>query len=294
LQATTASYKLIRKIKDERFDEEKLHQYTLLINVGVRDFQVAIADEDDSRLVFFEDYVMGDMASPDDLLTQLQLLFEAHPILMAGFWKQVKAGFKNPKFVQVPSSLFVESSAAEYLRFNSYFDQSKEVVLFNTQQLGTITVFAIYKNVHEWFSKLYVNTKLTFIHQSSALIEGVMHRRISPNSGQTLYLYVDRFKLHLISIKEGHLVYYNQFIIKQFADYIKYIMLVLKALNMDQKKSTIILWGYIGKNSPHYMEFIKYIRNVSFGERPAHLKFGYLFDEVQEHHFFDLYSLSFF
>ena len=263
----------------------------LLINIGVRDFQVAVIDSDDSRLIFFEDYVMGNLASSEDLLEQLQLLFEAHPLLMAGFWKQVRVGLKNPKFVQVPSSLFVESSAPEYLRFNSHFDETKEVVLFNEQKSGAITVFAIYKNVYEWLSKLYINTKLVFIHQSAALIEGVTQTHPSP-AGQTLYLYVDRFKLHLISVKGGHLIYYNQFVIKQFADYIKYIMLVLKALNLDQQKCKIILWGYIGKNSPHYNEFIKYIRNVSFGERPGDLKFGYLFDELQEHHFFDLYSLS--
>jgi hypothetical protein len=290
LQPTIASYKLIKKIKDERFDEEKLHQYTLLINIGVRDFQAAVIDSDESRLIFFEDYVMGDLGSSEDLLSQLQLLFEAHPLLMAGFWKHVKVGFKNAKFVQVPSSLFVESSAGEYLKFNSYFDDTKEIVLFNEQRSGAITVFAIYRNLFEWFSKLYTNTKLTFIHQSAALIEGISQTPTS--DARTLYLYVDRFKLHLLSIKDGHLIYYNQFIIKQFSDYIKYIMLVLKALNMDQQKSKVILWGYIGKNSPHYNEFIKYVRNVSFGERPGNLKFGYLFDELQEHHFFDLYSLS--
>lgn len=288
---TTASHKLIKKIKDERFDEEKLHQYTLLINIGVRDFQVAVVDSEESRLVFFEDYVMGDLGSSEDLLSQLQLLFEAHPLLLAGFWKQVKVGFKNTKFVQVPSSLFVESSAGEYLRFNSNFDEGKEVVLFNEQKSGAITVFAIYKNVYEWLSKLYANTKLNFIHQSAALIEGVTQSS-SLYNGQPLYLYVDRFKLHLLSVKDGNLIYYNQFLIKQFSDYIKYIMLVLKALNMDQQKSKVVLWGYIGKNSPHYNEFVKYIRNVSFGERPDNLKFGYLFDELQEHHFFDLYSLS--
>ena len=291
MQTTTASYKLIKKIKDERFDEEKLHQYTLLINIGVRDFQVAVLDGDDSRLIFFEDYVMGDLASPEDLVSQLQLLFEAHPLLLAGFWKQVKVGFKNTKFVQVPSSLFVESSAGEYLKFNSHFDSNNEVVLFNEQKSGAITVFAIYRNVYEWLSQLYANTKLNFIHQSSALIEGVT-QATAVSANQTLYLYVDRFKLHLLSVKNGHLIYYNQFVIKQFSDYIKYIMLVLKALNMDQQKSKIVLWGYIGKSSPHYNEFVKYIRNVSFGERPGNLKFGYLFDELQEHHFFDLYSLS--
>lgn len=127
------------------------------------------------------------------------------------------------------------------------------------------------------------------MHQSAALIEGVLE--YAKANENPLYIYVDRFKLHILSVSNGKLLYYNQFLIKQFSDYVKYIMLVLKGLGMDQNTSQIVLWGYIGKNSPHYLEFVKYVRNVGFGGRPAYLKFGYLFDEVQEHHFFDLFSI---
>jgi hypothetical protein len=65
----------------------------------------------------------------------------------------------------------------------------------------------------------------------------------------------------------------------------------MRSLDMDQQSSQVILWGYIGKNSPHYHEFYKYINNVAFGDRPAYLQFGYMFDEVQDHHFFDLYGM---
>jgi len=68
-------------------------------------------------------------------------------------------------------------------------------------------------------------------------------------------------------------------------------MLVLKTLNMPQESSQVVLWGYIGRNSPHYHEFYKYISNVVFGGRPKFLKFAYMFDEVQDHHFFDLYTM---
>jgi hypothetical protein len=111
-------------------------------------------------------------------------------------------------------------------------------------------------------------------------------------SDRPLYIYVDRFKLHILYLRGNKLAYYNQFAIKQFADYIKYIMLVMKSMNMDQQNSQVVLWGYIGKNSPHYVEFTKYIQNVTFGGRLANLKFSYMFDEIQEHHFFDLFSLS--
>lgn len=290
--SSIATLKLIKKIKDEKFDEEKLHRYTLLIQLGAKDFQVAVIDSEDNRLIFFEDYVFNGVNSQADLQTALQALFESHEYLTAGFWKEVKASIKNNKFIQVPESLYIDSAADEYLRFNAVVDLEKEVVM-SCRNAGTdaVTIFAIPVEMHDWLKRIYTHTTIRFFHQSAALIEGVL-ASAGKRTETPLYVYVDRFKLHILFVKEGRLIYYNQFLIKQFTDYVKYIMLVMKAMNMDQNTSQVALWGYIGRNSPHYQEFVKYVRNVSFGERPQHLKFGYLFDEVQEHHFFDLYSIN--
>lgn len=102
MQPNSTNYKLIKKIKDDRFDEEKLHQYRLLIQLGVRDFQVAVVAESDNRILFFEDYVLGELSTHTELLTLLKTLFEAHEVLQAGFWKEVKISIKNNKFVQLP------------------------------------------------------------------------------------------------------------------------------------------------------------------------------------------------
>jgi len=290
LQATAQGFKLIKKIKDDRFDEEKLHQYTLLVQLGIRDLQVAIVDSEDSRLVFFEDYVLGDSNSHSELINQYQQLFDSHPVLHAGFWSEVIISAKNTKFAQVPTSLFMAEAAAEYLRFNAQFDPEKEDILVcKNHRSDAVTVFAVQKELHAWLHTIYKNTRLKLVHQSAALIEGVLE--YAKGNQNPLYIYVDRFKLHILAVAESKLIYYNQFLIKQFSDYVKYIMLVLKGLGMDQQTSQVVLWGYIGKNSPHYQEFVKYVRNVGFGGRCAHLKFGYLFDEVQDHHFFDLYSV---
>lgn len=291
MQSTAQGYKLIKKIKDDRFDEENLHQYDLLVQLGVRDFQVAIVEAEEGRMLFFEDYVLGDLNSHNELLTLLKVLFDSHPVLQAGFWKSVKVSIKNTKFVHVPASLFVHEAAADYLNFNAQWDSgSEEVLTCASSVMPIVTVFAVQKDLRAWLTNLYKNTKLQIVHQSVAIIDGV-ERFAQSGSRNSLYIYVDRFKLHILALDKGKLIYYNQFLIKQFSDYVKYIMLVLKSLNMDQQTSEVILWGYIGKNSPHYLEFVKYIKNVRFGTRPAFLKFGYLFDEIQEHHFIDLYSI---
>ncbi len=290
MQAATLGYKLIRKIKDERFDEENLHQYSLLIQLGPRDFQACVVDESNVVLLL-EDYVFNNVESPEHQVEVVKELYDNHPLLMAGFWKNVTFSIKSNKFVQVPGQLFVEASAAEYLKFNAQIETDKDKILFcSNAQIDSVTVYVAPLPLYNWLTSIYQNASLRFIHQSTALIEGVL--RISrQRDAMPLYLYVDRFKMHILAARGGHLIYYNQFPIKHFADYVKYIMLVLTALGMDQQTSQVMMWGYIGNNSPHYLEFVKYIRNVSFGERPDHLTFGYVFDELQEHQFFDLYSM---
>lgn len=291
MQTAALNYKLIKKIKDERFDEDLIHQYYLLIHIGQRDLQVGVVDSQENRMLLLEDYVFPVQASPQELPQILDHLFDAHAFLKAAFWKGIKISVKNNKFVQVPEALFVEEAKAEYLKFNAYLEPDEEVLSILNERSRAVTVFAVPAGLRQWLLQLYPNNTPVFMHQSAVLIEGITefarNRKDDP-----LYIYVDRFKLHILSCKQGKLLYYNQFLIKQFSDYIKYIMLVMKSLKLSQSSSQVMLWGYIGKNSPHYHEFYKYINNVIYGHRPKHLVFGYMFDEVQDHHFFDLYNMQ--
>lgn len=291
MSTTTAGYKLIKKIKDAKFDVENLHQYNLLIQLGVRDLQVSIIDSTNNRVLLLEDYVLASVKTYKELQAMLATLFEEHHLLMAGFWKSVKISIKNNKFSLVPSSLFVKEALVDYLKLNSKVNtESEEVLYYKHIKSDAICVFAISKVIYNWLSQLYPNAEVGFIHQSSSLIEGVINYSES-HKKDSVYLYIDRFKLHILSLKNGELEYYNQFTIKQFSEYIRYILLVMNGLSKSQKNTDVVMWGYIGKQSPHYNEFYKYIKNISFGDRPDYLKYGFVFDEVQEHHFYDLYSM---
>ena len=291
MATATLQYKLLKKIKDDRFDEEQIHQYKLLLNIGSRDLQTCVIDSKDNRVLLMEDYIFPTFVPQDEMVPLFDQLFDNHPVLNAGFWGQIKIGFKNQKFIQVPSALYVEDAKEEYLQFNANLKLEKEKVFqVLNERSDAISVFSVPTSLVDWFNHHYPNNPPVFIHQSAALIEGAM-QYASTQKGNPLFIYIDRFKLHIISCKDGKLIYYNQFVIKQFSDYVKYIMLVFKSLQIDQQSSKVILWGYIGKNSPHFQEFYKYIQNVTFGDRPNYLQFGYLFDEIQDHHYFDLLSL---
>lgn len=291
MQTTELTHKLIKSIKDERFDEDKIHQYALYANLGTRDFQLGVVDLEDNQFLVLEDYVFPNVTSHEQLISAVDQLFESHAFLRAGFWKQIKFSFKNQNFVQVPQALFSEDALSDYLKFNTHINVNQDdfipVSLKNTQ---AVTVFAVHKELKDWIQNTYPNNTPILIHQSAVLIEGVMEYAKNRNDNP-LYIYIDRFKLHVLSVHNGKLIFYNQFVIKQFSDYVKYIMLVMKSLNMNQETSQVVLWGYIGKDSPHYNELYKYINNVTFGGRTSALQFAYFFDEVQDHHYFDLYNI---
>ena len=262
-----------------------------MVQIGVRDFQVAVVDSTTNLCLLLEDYIFASVTSHAALKRLLTILFEEHHLLMAGFWKSVKICIKNSKFSLVPSALFVKEALEDYLRLNATVEPEHEEILYYRHiKSDAVCVFAINNAIFEWLKTLYPHAEVGFIHQASALTEGVINYEKSHRNNAT-YLYIDRFKLHIITLKNGKLEYYNQFPVKQFNDYIRYIILVMKGLDKSQESSRVVLWGYLGKESPHYKEFYRFIKNISFGDRPEYLKFGYIFDEVQDHHFFDLYSI---
>jgi len=292
LKTVTKDYKLLKKIKDEKFDVDQLHFYNLNLLIGHRDFQLAVIDKRDNRCLLVEDYIISSVNSYGRLVEVFEEIFDNHHLLKAGFWSSIKIGIKSNKFALVPAHLFSPDSLFNYLKFNCKVSKEHdELMYFKHLKSDAVNTFALDKRLNNWLKTLYPGKAITFFHQSSSLIEGVLEQL--PNyPSNSIFIYIDRFKLHIIASKNNKLEYYNQFYIKQFDDYIKYIMTVLKGLNRDQYNTDIVLWGYLGKQSKHYNEFAKYIKKISFGERPNFLKFGYLFDELQDHHYFDLYNVT--
>ena len=291
MKTAKKEYKLFKKIKEDKFEVDQLHNYDLNLLLGNRDLQIAVVDKRSNRCLIVEDFIISSIDSYAKLINVFEHIFDDHHLLKAGFWSSVKVGIKGNKFALVPESLFNPDSIFDYLKFNCKVNkESDELMYYKHSKSDAVNTFAIDTRLYNWLESLYTDKQILYFHQSSALIEGVLEQ-LAYYPDDSVFVYVDRFKLHIITSKNKKLEYYNQFYIKQFSDYIKYIMTVMNGLNRDQLNTNVVLWGYLGKQSKHYNEFAKYIKNISFGGRPKFLNFGYPFDELQEHHYFDLYNV---
>jgi hypothetical protein len=284
------SYKLLKKIKDPKFEVDRLDSYNLSLHLGKRDFQVLVSDTVSNKCLLLEDYVFHKSESTDKKLKFLEYIFDDHHLLMAGFWKSINFSWKNRKFSFVPSEIFSEESLSGYLRLNARVDENTERLFTSYHpDNGFVNVFAGEKIIADFIESTYTNKKVRFMHQSSVIAEGALQKS-KENSTQVI-VFIDRFTLHLIVFENNNLRFYNQYLISKFEDYFRYIRLVAKELNLDLRNQPIMIYGYIGKKTPHFLALQKMLTSLNFGERPKEMKYSYVFDEITDHQYFDLFSI---
>ncbi len=281
-------YRILKEIKDPKFEIDRLEFYNLFILMGIRDMQLFIIDNQEQRPVLLEDFMVAETESLTEKIDLLRKLFNDHHCLQAGFWNQVNVSFKNRKFTQVPADLFSDEMSNYFLSLNADFDVSNDLIL-NTEidPAGLVNVFAVPNVLIDFFNQSYPRHTVKYAHQSSALIKGAVQGKAE--SHQAVIVYIDRFAMHVSASSGSRLLFYNQYPIKKFEDYLRFIKIAASELNIDLKSDKILIYGYLGDKTPHFESLKKVINNLEFGERPNHLKFGWVFDEIADHQYLDVF-----
>ncbi len=285
------SYRLIKKVKDQNFDIDNLHHYTLSLQAGIHDFQLCVTDGRSSQLLLVEDFRLENIKTVNTRIRVLKELFDNHHFLTAGFWNSVKLSVKSHKFTLVPGTHFDQTAASDYLVINSELRPEMEKVLYyRHNQTDAVNVFAADQKLISWVNSLYPSLKVGIVHQGSAFIEGIL-KYDDHSAEKTMFCNVDMGILHIAVTQNQKLLYYNQFAARKSEDYLKYIMTVFKELRLSPKKSKVLVWGSLKQQSKPIDLLKKYIMDISYAGKPSYLKFGHAFDEIPDYHYFDAYSI---
>lgn len=291
METLAANHKLVKNIKDGKFDVEDLHHYDLCLQVGTLDFQFCVIDRRDNRCLLHQDYIFENVKTVNSRLQVLKDLFEDHFVLTAGFWNSIKLSVKGHKFTLVPQTVFSKDGLVDYLTFNTTYNPAhEEVYFYRHTSTDAVNVFAADRKLVEWVKSVYPKKNTHIVHQGDAFIEGIIRYNDHPEE-KSMFCLVDKGVLHVVVAASKKLHYYNQFAVRSTADYLKYIMLVFKELELSQKKSKVLFWGSLTPQSPHVQELKKYIKDISFGGRPPFLSFNFMFDEIPDQKSFDLFSV---
>lgn len=293
MSATTTSntYKLVKRVKAGGFDKEKLPSYSLCLQIGTRDFQFSVVNKQTNSCLYLEDYRLENIKTINTRLEAIQQIADKHAFLGSNLWDSIRVSFKSHKFSLVPSAYFLPEASSDYLALNSEIKTKiEEVYYYKHIASSSVNIFACDKKVIAWAKSKYKEKSIQVIHQGSALIEGILQYD-DHSEEKTMFCFVDKGILHVAVSQNKQLLFYNQFAVRKSDDFLKYIMLVFKELAMAPKSSKLIVWGAIKNDAPHIELLKKYIRNISLGTKPNFIKFAAEFDEIQDHRYFDLYSI---
>lgn len=292
MKTTDISYQKLHEFRDARFDEDEISHYSLLLEIGNKDFEFCVIDTRDNKCVLVEEYLLHNVKTVNNRLLLLRSLFQYHNILAARFWKNIKISIKTHKYTLVPLDIFTEDKCFDYLSLNCDVASHETVIHFIHKDIGVVNIFTVDTVLYEWLRDFYKERELTIIQQGSSFIEGVLeYGKQKSILGTALYCLMDRNILHLcVCDSQRNLWYYNQFYIKTYEDFLKYVLLIFSELKMNKDSTYTISWGDIDYKKITEMMH-QHITNVEMGSHLNFLSFSYEFDEMLDHKYFDLFSI---
>lgn len=291
MNTISTNYRLSHKIQDETFSFAQAGNCNLYITLSPSVIRLAVANVERNKFVVLEDYELISVFTPQQTAEQLKLLAEENPLLKNNGWLNVRVGINNQHFTLVPETLFDPEHKLDYLRLHSDLDlQNDHVHYYRHSNMEAVNIFTVDKTIEQEVSGLFSDQAIQYVHQTSALIKGVLHQA-GRNTVKNLYIFVERNYVTILIVNESGLQFCNIFHFLSPEDFIYYIVFVMQEQKLNPEQETIYVWGDIMHDSPLFNILQKYIHTVRPGKKPADVAYSYKFDDLFEHRYFEVYSL---
>jgi hypothetical protein len=292
--ATQAAITPLVEMKDERFDSEKCSEYELMMELGAERLRFFVLESATKRVLCLEDYSIGGLPNDKKWATWLGQLFQEHAFWGSTLWKNVTVCINTPSFTLIPDAYFRKEYANNYLGLiRGEIPENEQVLHQSVKKLTARNVFTVDKELWEWILNAYSLQLPTFLHQTSALIEGTLILSASEKSNVVMTFHFEDDFVTLTLAQREQLLFCNKFGYKTAGDMGYFVMFVLDSLHLMPENLRCYLYGEITPYSEDYQLLQKFFPHLHFGKNPEKLTFGVTFEDLPEHRYFSLYNIFF-
>ncbi|WP_181305271.1 DUF3822 family protein [Rufibacter sp. XAAS-G3-1] len=293
MTTSVPAFRQTQRVYDDAFDPNFSGSAHLYISFGAHRIRLGVLDARRNKFVALEDYEAERPSTVQNAIAQLQDLSSSTPLLEERKWQQVRIGIKNQQFTLIPEALFDLNARAEYLKLNAVVEPEQEMVHHHEHpRLELMNVFTVPAPLEDWVTSHFQGSSVEFVHQTSALMEGILHMAERSTRPQ-LFIYVDKNYVTLVVLQGLKLEFCNSFFFTSSEDFIYYVLFVLQEKKMNPDQDQVTVWGELLLDSELHEVLRTYIRHVQFGKKPTGVGFSYRFDALFNHRNFDMYSLHF-
>lgn len=241
---------------------------------------------------WLEDYAFSSLLTERPLMEALPAIIQQHPVLSQSSWQQIRIAVNTTSFTLIPKPLFRKEYASSYLALmrGSALPTNEYAQAYEHTE-GFQSVFSIAYDLVDYFSATYPLQPLTFVHQTSTLIQATATITPSLTGLQHLFLYFEDEFVTLVFRAAGALQFCNRFGFKNAQDLTYYVLYVINELGLDPGAVQVGLYGEITPFAETYTRLTQFLSHLTFGQTPPGLPLTNDFSELPEHRYVSLYGL---
>lgn len=260
------SMKASAQFIDRDFQADNTKNNRLSMQLRLDGFSFAQIDSITKKVLLIEDYqvplMLGDEAVYQSEKVNLRLEdFLDEKKIQLKEYKSVHLVIDNNYFTLVPSVLFEKEKAGDYLSQVHQLPKNFMVRFDELPFLETQNVYAVYAplfySLSDHFPKIETKHASTVFIQQMAVFQKM-------RKGATVFIEVGTGSMHIVAFDNDKLLFSNTFSFKEKEDFIYFILLVYKQLNLKPEITPLFFSGNIDRSSPLYAIVYQYIGSLDF------------------------------
>ena len=246
--------------KNNNIQTDSKSNNRLSVQFSLSGLSFLVKDTTTNRVVHYSEKKYNYPNTPEELLIDLTSEFSHNSELQENF-SEVIIIYATTLYALVPTPLFDEKMASEYLKLNSKI-LANDFIAYDTLENNDLTIVYIpYVNINNYLFERFGNFK--YYHSTTLLLKYFLN--IEKHSKHSkIYLNVGVEIFDVIIIKGGELLLCNTYSFKSPEDFIYYILFCLEQLKFNPDTIECVLSGLIDDNDSNYNILYTYIRHISF------------------------------
>ena len=252
--------KVMTYLKENNITNDSKSNNRLSVQFSLSGLSFLVINRNSEKEVFYTKKYYTHPRSPEELLIEMTSIIKDYEELQEDFG-EVSIIYATTLYALVPTPLFDEKMASEYLKLNSKI-LATDFVAFDTLENQDITIVYIpFININNYLFERF--GKFKYHHATSLLLRYILNvekHSITPK----LYINLSNGLFDILIINNGDLILCNSYEFKTPEDFIYYILFCLEQLKLNPDTIDCVLSGEIEESDLNYKMLFTYIRHITF------------------------------
>lgn len=279
-------------VGDNSFDSNTIPLCTLCIEVDERRIRFCIVRDEKMECIWLEDYNFDVVLSQDEIFDRLKKIFTGHVLWSSNHWKNVRVAINSHAFSLIPSLIFDQNNASDYLTFalGRGVREGERVLYHELPLVHAYNVFSIPSIWYDWIISHFSLSNITFYHLTSPLIIGALVSHAEYQELKMVSVYLEKDYFTLIVTESQQLIFCNRFKFSHPQELVYIVLFTLNELNLLPEEMKVLCYGDISPVSDNFTELARFFPNVKLGSGPTTLKYSRHCGDIPGHRYFGLFN----